>query len=161
MQFISFDSTEQMQDYIAKAAEEAHAGLHVDQDAITFGDCWVQFHDIDNRHLVFGRVHLPEETAAGESASNEEEMAYVLQLLETDAARLAEGMMFGRAYDRFNVEGELGHTHKAHVWPISAALFEAARECGWDVANLAVEARPELEAAFSSMKAHVLGVRSE
>lgn len=155
MEVKTFESLEAMQEHIRERAAAAHEGLADAQRGLDVGDHWVQFADIDNRQIVFGQVHTYEAVAIGElssGASWEETVAVVGQT----AAGLMDGMMYGRAYDRFNVEGELGYTHKAHAWPIEMRLFEAAQSVDWEINDLDPAMKLLLEVAFRSMKAHVL-----
>lgn len=154
MQVIQFDSHDAMRSHLRAAAEAAHRGLHSEQDRLTYGDYWVQFHDIANFHVIFGRIDTLEEVRDGEvnGGATATEADAVVAMTAND---LVNGMMYGTAYDRFNPDGELGNTHKAHVWPIEERLFNAAAEARWDIRLLPASGKVLLEIAFRAMRAHV------
>jgi hypothetical protein len=155
----SFDSTEEMVEALRERAAHALAGLAPQQQTLTWGDHWVQFHDIENGGLVWGQVMTREDIARGELASDAT-WDEVVRAVDKITDGLTSGYMYGRAHDRHNVEGDLGTTHKAHVWPIEERLFEAAREVDFDhrkIEDLAM--RLLLDVAFRSMRVHVMGVK--
>jgi hypothetical protein len=162
MHIETFDSPEEMARVIHERRKHALEGLAPAQQSLTFGSHWVQFHDLDNRHIIFGRVATREEVALGELLGPDgtiregSTMTQVVELVETTEAELDDGMMYGWAYDRFEPAGTLGHTHKAHVWPIEERLFDMAAVVGWDIALLNEAGRFLLEVAFRSMRAHYL-----
>lgn len=153
---LRFNSREEMQAYLIQAAADAHTALHAHQRSITFGDCWVRFVDLANKVVEFGRVALPQEVAdqmidAGGTASDAAEAV--------DAAErsLAAGYLTGFAFSLYNREGEWGHTHKAHVWPIEESLFHQAAEAKWQIDLLPMSGKVNLNHAFLAMKGHVRG----
>lgn len=156
MQVIQFDSHDEMRAYLQQAAQAAHRGLHPEQDRLTYGDYWVQFHDIANQHVIFGRVATASEVYEGELRSgvtaNE-----ARKVVESTHTELSNGYMYGVAFDKFNREGSLGHTHKAHVWPIEERLFNAAAEANYQIDQLPTSGKVLLEIAFRALRAHVRG----
>jgi len=154
MEVIRFGTHEEMLQHLRQASTEAFESMHPAQAAITFGDCWVQFHDIANRHLIFGRVMPLADVLAGEieaGATKHEAQGTVRQTVRD----LAAGYMYGRAHDRYNVEGELGQTHKASVWPIEEALFNSCAEVNWQMDLLPLSQKLNLQIAFSSLRGHL------
>jgi hypothetical protein len=153
-----FHSHEEMQEYLRKAAEEAHLGLHPAQRAIGPGDTWVRFVDVANRLIEFGRVTRPEEVermileGGGTAAEVREEVERVEQ-------SIANHYLIGKAHSRYNTPGEWGTTHKAHVWPVDPSLFVDASEVQWQIELLPPSAKINLEAAFRAMRGHVRGDR--
>lgn len=156
MNLLSFDSPEEMQAYLRSASASAHSHLHLAQETIGFGDTWLQFVDLVQRHIVFGRVQTLDEVMAGEIESGATHSAAEVACRDTDWM-LAKGYMYGRAYDYMNPEGELGHTHKAHAWPIEPECFYAAREVGWHIDKMPLSQKINLEVAFRAWKGHVRG----
>lgn len=162
----TFDSHEEMVAFVEERKAHAVAGLAREQQALTFGSYWVQFHDIPNRHIVFGRVPTCEEIALdmlrgpGGEVSPDADWGQVAQACEDAERNMNEGFLYGWAHDRFNPAGELGVTHKAHVWPIEKRLFDAATFVQFEIANLNETGRFLLDLAFRQMRAHVLGTES-
>lgn len=162
MHIETFDSPEEMAQAIRERQRHALAGLAPAQANLSFGDCWVQFHDLDRRHIIFGRILTLEEVALGELLGDygdlreDVEWETVVTVIEQTKANLDNGLMYGWAHDRFNIEGELGHTHKAHVWPIEDRLFEWAKAVDFEINRLDSAGRFLLELSFRSMRAHVL-----
>jgi hypothetical protein len=163
----SFSSTEEMVEYLRANQRRALAGLAPQQRAIRPGDYWVQFHNIHEGHLIWGRVWTPTEVALGELTNPEGllredvEWSEVITTVAHAEEMLEAGLMYGMAYDRFNPGGELGTTHKAHVWPIEERLFMAAAYAGYDHREIKDEAmRLLLDIAFRAIRAHVIGKQS-
>lgn len=148
MHIETFDSHEEMVTFLAERAREAHDGLAVAQQGLTWGSTWVQFYDVKRRHVVFGRVSTYEEVYLAESEFPE------LVLLDTER-RLADGLMYGHAADKFNIAGEFGHTHKAHAWPIEDHVYAAAKAVDWDIDRLEVGHQLALNIAFVQWRDHV------
>jgi hypothetical protein len=99
----------------------------------------VQFVDVKRRHLCFGRVD------DGEGMEAEE--------IEMTKVQLDDGLMYGKAFDRFNIEGEWGYTHKANAWPITEDLFQAAAEVDWDFDRLSTEDQLALNIVWAEHRA--------
>lgn len=148
MEIHTFDSPEAMQNALAEMREKAKAGLHAEQDRITFDDCWVEFLDIGARLIIFGRVHTLDEVRKGEE---EEDVDEIVEMTTRD---LESGLMYGVAYSIHEPTGELGYTHKANVWPIERRLLDMAREAEWRVDDLDETGRLLLEIAYSAYRAH-------
>ena len=155
----TFSSTEEMIAALRERAQHALAGLHPTQGSLTHGSHWVRFVDLDNRVIEFGRVSLREEVAAAEleAGATVEEMAMTL---EDVCLGIENGYLYGRAHSRHNVEGELGTTHKAHVWAIEERLFDMAKAVDFKIEDLDEAGRVLLNLAFQQMKAHVIGSQS-
>lgn len=154
----TFTTHEEMIAALQGRAAHALAGLHAAQAALTYGDHWVQFADLDNRQILFGRVFTQGEVAKSELDSGASIAETATVLTDTDGA-LRGGYLYGRAHDRFNSDGELGTTHKAHVWPIEERLYLWARDVDWEIERLDPAGRLLLDIAFRSMRAHVVGRR--
>lgn len=154
---VAFDSHQQMVEYLRQAAHQAHAGLHVVQDNLTWGDTWVQFVDVTNRHVAFGQIATIDEVHQGEldSSGSADDADAVAAMTRSD---LEYGYMYGRVFDRFNPEGELGTTHKASVWPIEERVFQAAHAVGFVVDDLPLWAKFNLHVAQLARRAHLIGL---
>lgn len=151
----SFDTPEEMQEYLRAAESKAHEGLHLAQRDISYGDYWVRFVDLDNRVIEFGRVHTLEEIASnlmGTDDVTHEDAELHLATIETNLER---GYMFGEAHSPLG--SETGLTHKAHVWPIEERLFNMAAEADWHIDRLPDSGRILLTEAFEAMRGHVIG----
>lgn len=151
----TYDSPEEMREALRQRAAHALAGLHSAQAALTFGDTWVRFVDIDNRLIEFGRIATENEIRVSEmrAGAQAEDAEGVV---ETARAELDEGYMYGIAYSLLNTGGEWGTTHKAHVWPIEDRLFRMAEEVEWKIDHLDDAGRILLELAFRQQRAHAL-----
>lgn len=130
MTFMEFDSLEAAQQWMADQTDRANEATSDRQKAITGGDHWVR---LDYPEFeIWGRVWTEEEFVASEKAAGatRAELRYSLQVLRDSAER---GYRFGIAYSTVEPGGELGDTHVYNMLPVPASLFEAARDCGWDL----------------------------
>lgn len=154
MEIIGFNSTEEMVEFLNKAAEDAERRLHPAQRAVTYGDYWVRF--LPQREVEFGVVHTLEqiEHAARENGSPDDEVAEVLR--ETEQYQNEEHKVFGRAHIHWQPDGELGYTHRLNLWPISEPVFLAAGEVGFNIWLMAPSAKLALEEAYVSYRAHMI-----
>lgn len=145
-----------MQAYLIQAQADAEQSLHPAQWALGYGCYWVRFVDIANGIIEFGRVTHPHETVELEMSTGSAKRD-ALQSARDNERRLANHVLTGIAYSPLNPDGEWGHTHKAHVWPIEEALFNAAAEANWQIDLLPVSQKINLEAAFRAQRGHVRG----
>src|SRR5690349_13644211 len=153
MTVMGFSSFEEMQEYMRKAAQQANEGLHPQQRAIAYGDHWVQFADMGELIVIFGRVHTLEEIRQGEQRSGATP-SEADEVAASTAADLDQGYMFGTAYSVIEPTGELGTTHKASVWPIEERLFNAARQAEWNISELDEASKVLLTIAHAAFVAH-------
>lgn len=139
--FKSFGSMEEMFDYMAQATEVANANLSDEQRALTWGSYWFRPYE---GIVIFGWVFPQDELERQERASyghtpldpeEEAEFAYAMEHTRENHER---GYLFGKAYSVWEPSGELGDTHRASAWPITAEQFTAAQEAGWDHEHLLV-----------------------
>jgi hypothetical protein len=151
MTFMEFESHEEMVDYLRKASEAAFEAITPQQEALTYGSYWVQFHDIANRQVVFGRVKTLDETR-DIIIGNGGTTAEVNAELKDIEAGLANGYMFGIAHSGWYPEGELGDTHKSVAWPIPKELFEAAAKVQFQIDLLPLTHKVTLEAAYQAYR---------
>lgn len=145
--FQSFDNLDDMYAEMNRRTEEGNAHLHDKQRSLTWGSHWVRFiHQMQPAMFaIFGRVWTREEVAASEDP----------EVVEQTAANLGRGYMFGTAYSTIEPDGELGDTHRYNAWPISEALFEAAREARWDIGSIGQhEAMQELGEVLAEWMVH-------
>lgn len=156
MNVIRFHSQEEMRAHLIQAAADAHNKMHVVQSAITFGDFWVRFVDVANKVIEYGMVATPEEVYAAEVEAGATK-AEANQAVEQTQAALRNGYMYGIAFSPLNRDGEWGHTHKAHVWPIDESLFHQAAEANFQFDLLPMSGKINLNIAFLQMKNHVKG----
>lgn len=151
MNVLRFNSHTEMQAYLIRAQADADMALHPAQRAITWGSHWVRFVDLGRRIVEFGRVYQPDEVVDLEvqyGATAREAASAV------DATKrgLEAGYLYGLAFSVYNHDGEAGHTHKAHAWPIEESLFNAAAETHWQIDLMPVSAKINLHAAFTAFR---------
>lgn len=124
----TFDSFEDMQQHLAERADQAFAGLTMEQRAID-GGMYVMLPT--ESFIIFGFVFTPEEVYASERAcgADEEEARDTERQTRT---RLASGMLYGRWWSIAEPGGELGSNHAANCWPITRHEFQVAQNHEWD-----------------------------
>jgi hypothetical protein len=149
----SFDSFEAMQQAMRDGIDWGNANLHPLQQAITFGDCWADFRMIHaDDSITFGRVFTLDEVR-DLSAKNGGTAREVEAEVQAVVAQHGEGMLFGTAASRYFPDGELGDTHRLHMWPISRALYDAAAYNDFDWTRLPQGPfSTELQAAFDAWR---------
>lgn len=150
----AFNSTEEMVEYLRANSKTALDGLHPVQAALTYGDHWVQFYDLDKRIIIFGRVVPLEEVALNELHDGADWDSTLATVMTFDG-NLSNGMMYAESFSIEEVVGSYGNTHKAHAWPIEERLFDMAKEVEWDITKFDDTARVLLNIAFAGMKAHL------
>lgn len=151
---MEFDDHEQMMAYLAIARQAALDNLHPMQAALTYGDHWVQFFDVADRLVIFGRIHTLDETLTGEQdcGSTREEAEEAVERTRIDLEQ--GGTMFGRAHSIVEPEGELGYTHKGSAWPIPQVLFDAAQQVSFAVDRLETIDKHLLELLYQIEQKH-------
>lgn len=149
MTFMEFESMDQMIEFMQKRTDEANRDLAPAQQAVTYGDCWARFDTIATTGVPeFGYV-----LTLDEAATNQEERASV-------EAEHERGYLFSRAYSAHFPDGELGDTHRANLWPIDRAVFDALAAVEWDHNAVAPEHKVHLEIAYQAARAHAKGLTS-
>lgn len=146
----TFGDPEEMRETIQQWREAALAGLAPAQADLTFGSHWVRFED---DLVIFGRVATLSEVGVAEmelGASGEEAAAMTHQISENMEA----GLLYADCYSVVEVDGEVGNTHKASVWPIDESLFEQARRVDWDPYRLPDSGRALLTEAWAAFNGH-------
>lgn len=147
MNFIKFNNTEDMQAYLLRAQADADSSTHPAQRALTYGDHWVQFEDIANRVVIFGKVYTLTEVKftemyAGATLAEAKDAQRHTQIL------MAENKVYGRAHSILCPGGEAGYAHKSVLWPIEQSVYESAQQVGWNIDRLYPSDKINLEAAF-------------
>ncbi len=136
--------------------EEANATLADQQRSVTYGSYWVRFYSIEDRVVIFGYVEPLAEMEATERelGAGDEEAIYIKADTER---RHQNGYMYGMCYSTLTVEGELGFTHRADLWPIDETLFAAAQEVEWDIDSPLFywEHKAALAVAYSQYRTHI------
>jgi len=130
--FESFDSIDEMFAYMAKAEAQGNSSLTDEQRSLTWGSHW--FRPLDD-FVIFGYCFTREEALERETAASPQEeidAGWPEHAIEEMAERLERGYLFGEAWSKPFPQGELGDTHRASAWPITAEQFETARVAGWD-----------------------------
>lgn len=157
MNIQSFGTPEEMEDALQRMREDAKAGLHPEQAALSYGHTWVEFADVGQRIIYFGRTFTEIDIVSDEGASPHP--SYVRDVLAGVDADLQDGVMFGKAWSKADPAGTIGVTHKANVWPIETRMFIAARVAGWDIDRLDETGRVLLQIAYSAWRAHRLAAK--
>lgn len=151
MQFIEFESPEQMRDYLERQGQAAAKGIHAMQESIGFGSHWVQFYDIVETHFIFGRVlsegDILRYERKGDATWDEAAAAVRKARAEQEA-----GVLLSLAFDREHPEGDLCSTHKSHVWPIDKSVYDEAVRAGGVVSEMEEWARVSLLIALSGWR---------
>lgn len=161
----SFTSIEEVFEALQAGERHANANLAPEQAALTYGQHWVRFYDIPDKILIFSKVDTVEEFAEAErqAAIRAEEpmtvgeLAYAINALRE---RHERGYLYGTCYSKITPEGELGDTHRGHVWPISPGLFNLARAARWDVDAMTSDGKYAISDAFMAWGTHERLVRT-
>lgn len=159
MQIQSFDSMEQMQEAMASAEAAANAGLRPDQvtlrddrqrpahwvrvfpeaGCLIFGEAWsdVQTFEASAKYVPA----RPTADGLGPTDYDGSDQEYVEEYesaldqaadeIRTTLDSRERGYMMGEAWSVMEERGELGSTHVANAFPISAEAFAEARAAGW------------------------------
>jgi hypothetical protein len=155
MSHLHFDGREAMEENLSAAR---HNRLHPTQEALTYGDYWVQFHDITKRVIRFGHVLTQAELREqmiddGMVAADIDDM-----LVMAGVAMREQGILYSRRFDFIHhPDGVFDTAVKAHVWPIEQRLFDAAREHRWQIDPMEQWAKVLLDLAFRQQRAAVRG----
>ena len=154
----TFDNIEEALEAMRTATDQANSTLHPIQRAVTYGDYWVRFFDLENRILIWGFIEPMESVLADEAALAEDgdDGPSQQEVREHVQGNHDRGYMYGKAYSVIEPEGEWGDTHRAHMWPISEELFMAAKGVDWRMDDLDYLARQGLEQAYEGWRAHQL-----
>ena len=134
--FMSFDSTEEMFDFMARKTDEANASLTDEQKSLTWGSYWFRPYE---GIVIFGHVFTEDEFEQKERWSyhrggpldEEEEAEFAYSKARVYDAH-ERGYLFGEAFSVWEPRGELGDTHRANAWPILQWQFVSAQSAGWD-----------------------------
>lgn len=136
-----------------------HDGMHPTQQALTYGDYWVQFHDLDKNEVYFGyiptldQVRLYAARGRAEPRAQDAADAYVAKV----ARDAQDHVLCSKVHTRWTPDGEvMSGIHKAHVWPIEERLFFMAFAADFDITRLDDDGRVLLDLAFRQQRAHVL-----
>jgi hypothetical protein len=157
-QFMEFDSIEQMSDWMADQTNKANAVLTDEQKGVTWGSHWVRFYFPGPTDLmvIFGYCLTRDEARESEfrDARNNQDRLEAEQTTAGIIANHERGYLFGWAYSIMEPAGEPGDTHRAHVWPIDAETFEAAKAVGWEVfdPDLDVRFKARIERAYQEYR---------
>lgn len=163
--FASFDTMEEMVEFMRRQEEEANAHLAPQQQAVTWGDYWIRFYDIEHRICIFGHVYTEDEMMEKERAvplmageSSEEVEAEIAAEMEGIRDAHKRGYMYGWAYSVIEPEGEPGSTHQANLWPIPQWLYEQARDVRWVMDDLDPQGKAEVQRAYTEYRTHMLSL---
>lgn len=152
MELIEFENHTEMRAHLEDAA---HADLHPLQLALRPGSTWVSFHDVTARIIRFGSVYARESVIDIALAEGGGEEGAEIAAADYDKFT-AQHMLYGRVYDRLMPNGMDTIIHKAHVWPVPAALFSQAMSVHFDIDRLLPSGRIMLQEAYLGCRGHVV-----
>jgi hypothetical protein len=155
-QILPFDSFDEAVQYMQTQTEQANTRLSPEQQALTWGSHWVR---VVGDLFIFGWCLSHEAMVEAESQVDDyedpdealAEMAGTIATLEDSHSR---GYLFSRCHSIVVPEGEYGDVHRYNAWPISEALFEAARAADWTPADMEPEDQQALAAVVATWVAH-------
>jgi len=158
MTFMEFENIDDMFEFMEKRTNEANANLAPAQQGVTYGDCWARFDTPHNFGFIeFGHVETEAEFRASMVKYPKAETDSEWESIQTEHER---GYLFSKAYSLMGPDGELGDTHRASMWPIDRALFDAARAVDWDYKRLEVPDALNLSLAYEQWLAHEKSIAS-
>lgn len=132
MTMFSFESLEDMQEFLKDQNAAAKAAMTKEQETLTWGS-YVIMPTTD--FVIFGYIFTEEEVRLGEinAGGSQEEVEWTLQGIR---AAFERGHLFGRWHSIVELEGELGSNHAVNCWPIDSHTFNIAATFGWDAAAM-------------------------
>jgi hypothetical protein len=149
-----------MYDFMHANEEAANKTLAPEQKAVTYGDYWCRFYQLRDRIVIFGQVtplsYWDEKIT--NAADNEEQQEWQWEKEQIEGSH-ERGYVFGWAWSVLEPEGEPGSTHQANLWPITPALFEAARDAEWKIDDLTGVHRESMETVYQVWRAHQQSIR--
>lgn len=126
----SFDSLEEMFQYMARNEMIANARATQAQKAITYGDYWHRY-DRNFRVHIYGYVIPLLEMEADERSLGADDAEWDYERRMTEDAH-SRGYRFSRAFSVIEPEGELGLVHIVAIdEKITEAEFQAAKDRAW------------------------------
>ena len=155
MEIIHFDNAADMQAYLIRAQADAAKSIHPSQAALTWGSHWVRFIDISNRLVEFGRVYDRDEVINTEMDAGATRIE-ARRTAQQAGIGLEKGYLYGHAASFLFPKGETGYSHKAVVWPIEEATYNAAAEANWQIDLMPVSQKINLQIAFIAFKGRAL-----
>jgi hypothetical protein len=163
MEFREFGSLDEMFEFMKANEDAANASLTPQQRSLDWGSYWVSPQE---DFVIFGYCYTYEQQAMSERYAyhhggelNEEEEAEFEYTMRRSRENHEAGRMFGTAFSVIEPTGELGTTHKAAAWPISADQFVSALLTGWVHTHPLV--RSWLEPLLNQARASGEGVRDD
>lgn len=151
-----FDSPEEMVEATRAATARANTGLAPGQRILAWGMHWVRR---EHGVLIFGKVDTLAEVRIEEieCGATVDEADYTANMVET---RYADGYLYGNCCSQVVPDGEHGFTHRAAVWPIEQATYEAARVAGWDPSRMPLDRQLDVAIALMAYRGYVERMRS-
>lgn len=153
-----YDSMEAAFADMAAEEDRGNRDLAAAQRMVSWGDHWVRFFQPgpgSPMATIWSRVWTEDEVIRGEWTSGAESQSEVDETMAGIRNRHIRGYMFGRCFSTIEPEGEFGDTHRADLWPISQALYEAAMVVGWDHRRLNALNAHELIEVYQAWGGHV------
>ena len=130
--FKSFQSLEQMQEYMAERSAAAEAAMTQEQRALSWGSfAMLPTPDM----IVFGYVFTEDEMRQGEldAGASQEELEFTMR---STRGAMSRGYLFGRWSSPVEPTGELGSNHASSCWPIRSQDFNVAATFNWDAREM-------------------------
>ena len=150
MTAMSFDSMDEMLDYMRRSEEAAIASMTEEQKAIKPGDAWASPRP-EYQCVIFGKSrtlaeieaseksHWSERPSAEERAEREAELKWTMESTIDSHSR---GYLYGEAWSILEPRGEYGSTHVSQMVKIPAEALEEARQSDWDFGRCLVDRLP-------------------
>jgi hypothetical protein len=150
MTFMSFDSMDEMRDYMRRSEERAIASMTEEQKAIKPGDAWASPRP-EYQCVIFGKSKSLDEIEASEKSywsdsddaeQRAERKAELEYTMESSVDSISRGYLFGEAWSILEPRGELGSTHVSQMVKITDEALEDARERDWDFGRCIADGLP-------------------
>lgn len=151
MDLIHFNNMAEMQAYLLRAQADAAQNMHPAQSALTWGSHWARFVNIANRVVEFGRIYTQDEVVELEISAGATRIE-AMRALQECGVGMEKGYLYGHAASFLYPEGESGYTHKSVVWPIEESTYNAAAEARWQIDQMPVSQKINLQIAFIAYK---------
>lgn len=151
MQIHMFDTFDEQFSALNAASDRAMSRLSDQQRALTWGSYCLS---VNPEYLLF--CHIPTEAELLAMEADEDDPSEAQEIVIATGAQMEQkGHMYGQWFSIIEPDGEWGHFHKLTCWPITEAIYEAAKANGWDFPNFPQALAGELTARISMLQDHM------
>lgn len=135
LEAISFDSPEEMIEYLAKARAEVDARpLSDEQAALSWGDYAIRFYD---GLIIFIQVETQESLLKEDRETR-----------EAIQQRERANSLWCKCHSFLVPDGEYGYVHRSVLWPIPVTTFDEAQQVGFNVDAMGDRTRLVIEGVY-------------